>query len=175
MPDFLIIMELIEIGIVLKPQGIKGELKIQPKTDDLKRFKALKYLIVNGEERKVLTSRVDGSAAYLLLDGIFTRNQAEQYRNLSVFVKRSDALKLPPDRYFIDDVIGCMVCGEKQDYGNVVEIMKNKIDRDVYVIQKDGKRVMIPAIKSLIKEFDLDNKKIIIDDKIFNEVAVDEV
>ena len=68
-----------------------------------------------------------------------------------------------------------MVCGEKQDYGNVVEIMKNKIDRDVYVIQKDGKRVMIPAIKSLIKEFDLDNKKIIIDDKIFNEVAVDEV
>lgn len=167
-------MDLIEIGVILKPQGIKGEIKIQPKTDDISRFEKLSYVILNGEKRNVLKTRTTDRAAFLLIEGISDRNEAEKFRNKSVFILRKDAVK-GVDRYFIDDMIGCSVYGKDAFYGKVVEIMKNKLNRDVYVVEKNGKRVLFPFIDSLVLFVDIENKIVKVDDKVFSEVSVNEV
>ena len=167
-------MNLIEIGIILKPQGIKGEIKIQPKTDDISRFNKLSYIILDGAEKKVIKVRTIDRAAFLLIEGISDRNEAEKLRGKSIFVYRKDSVK-SSDRYFIDDVVGCSVLGENCCYGKVIEIMKNKLNRDVYVIENNGKKILFPFISSLVVSVDIENKIIKVDDNIFKEVSVNEV
>ena len=64
---------LLRVGYILKPQGIRGELKIQPLTDDVRRFEGLKevYLeTVNGcEPRKLTVNRIEEQAVYAYLEG----------------------------------------------------------------------------------------------------------
>ena len=50
--------QLLKIGIIVKPQGIKGEVKVQALTDDITRFKRLKEVIIDGEPRKVLSAKL---------------------------------------------------------------------------------------------------------------------
>ena len=58
------------VGLIVKPQGIRGELKVKPYTDDAEVFRALKSVYIDGIEYRVLNVRTGGGAAYLGLRGV---------------------------------------------------------------------------------------------------------
>lgn len=162
----------IVIGEILKPQGIKGELKIKPITDDANRFEDLKEVYIEGEIKKVVAVRVAPDFVYLALGGIADRNTAELYRGKSLEVDRENAVELQEGRYFIVDVLGSELCDNNGvDIGIVTDI--RQAARDIYTVKTtDGKVMMFPLLKELLIELDVKNKKITVDGKRLKEVAV---
>ena len=143
------------IGEVLKPQGIRGEVKVRPITCDPERFYDLEqvFLEKNGryEPVKVLSARVDKSGAYLLLEGVADRNEAEKMRGTLLYVDREHAVQLPEDAEFICDLIGCQaVDTEGRIWGELKDVLQPG-GCDVYVFRReDGRELMIPALKKVV-------------------------
>ena len=162
------------IGKIVKAQGIKGEVKILPITDDVLRFNKLKKAIVGENRMTVESARVSGDCAYVKFHGVDTRNDAELLVNQYVSVEREDAVKLPENTWFIADLLGSRVFVEDKEIGTLTDVLQNaKVD--VYVVGDGKKEVMFPALKTLIKSVDVENKRIVLSRERFGEVAVEQV
>lgn len=167
-------MDHYRIAQILKPHGIKGEVKVLPLTDDVSRFKRLKeaYLEKNGQYVPVF---VDGSknvsgAVVLHIEGVDTPEAAEKLRGDYIAVDKAHAVKLPEGTYFVTDIIGCSV--ESTDgakLGKVTDVLETNAN-DVYVIEGD-KKLMVPALKKLLNKVDVDEKIIILNADVLSEVG----
>lgn len=161
--------DLIKIGIIVKPQGIKGEVKVFPLTDDISRFKLLNEVIISGQNFKVNCAKIAGNMVILSLSGIFDRNVAEEFRNKEIFVKRKDAVRLPENSFFIDDVLGCDFFDDEENYyGKVVDVMQAKTD--VWTVSGARGIIRFPFLKDLEPRVDLFARKIVVKAKRFKEV-----
>lgn len=166
-------MDRLIIAEVLKPQGIRGELKIKTYTDAPEDVKAFGTVYINDTAYKILSFRVgaDG-AAYVGLRGVPDRNAAELLRGKKLEGDRADAPELNEGQYYIVDILGLSCETEEGEVLGVVTEVKN-LASDVYTIEKAGKKLLFPAVKGVVKKVDLSNKKLIVDKKIFDEICVD--
>lgn len=160
------------IGEVLKPQGIRGELKIKTFTDFPEDVKAFKTVYIDDTPYKILSFRVgtDG-AAYMGLRGIPDRNAAELFRGKKVEGEREDAPPLEEGQYYIVDIIGLSCETEEGEFLGVVKDVTN-LSSDVYTLEKNGKNILFPAVKGVVVKVDLTEKKLVVNKTIFEEVAV---
>ncbi|NLK17612.1 MAG: 16S rRNA processing protein RimM [Clostridiales bacterium] len=164
--------EKIVIGEILKPQGIRGELKVLPITEDIERFHILKEVYVGSEpkKRRVRGCRTLSGFAYLYLDGVLTRNDAEKLRGQLLSVDRKDAIPLKENEYFIADIIGCDIFDEEGVFlGTVKNVLKSGA-ADIFEAERDGKGFMFPFIEGIAEVF-VEAKKITVDSKRFKEVV----
>ena len=164
--------EFLKIGVIVKPQGVRGELKVQPLTDDIRRFIDLKQVIIDGKIVKVLSSRLGAREVFITLSGVSDRNVAETMRNKFLCVNREDAVKLPENTYFISDIIGCKLTFEgKEPFAEVVDVTEAKTD---YFTAKltNGEIIRFPFLKDILVKVDIENSLIILNEKRFNEVCV---
>ena len=159
--------EYFEIGQIVNTFGIKGFVKVKPFTDDLERFEELEsiYIVKNKELKEFNIEQIKYHKNLVLIKfkGIDDINMAEKYKNCYIKIKRENARKLPQNTYFIADLIGIKVYDENGNFlGRVDDIYNNKI-HDIYVIKDDlGKQILLPSIKEVIKQVDIDNDKIIV-------------
>ena len=163
------------IAQIVKPQGIRGELKVLSMTDTPEDLKAFNRVYIGGNCYKLLKVRPQGgNCAFITVSGIADRNAAETLRGLTVEVSRADAPALPEDTYYIADVIGCTVKDEDGAIiGTVEEVTPARTD--VYeVIKPDGKKVTFPAVKGLISDIDLNERTITVSRARFGEVALED-
>jgi 16S rRNA processing protein RimM len=163
----------LEIGEVLKPQGIRGELKVKTFTDAPEDVKKFGTVYIDGVAYKILSFRVgpDG-AAYMGLRGIPDRNAAELFRGKKLEGDREDAPELEEGRFYIVDVIGLSCESEDGEFlGTVTDI--SNLSSDIYTIEKAGKKILFPAVKGVVKKVDIQNKKLIVDKSVFEQIAVD--
>lgn len=160
------------IAEVLKPQGIRGELKIKTFTDFPEDVKAFKTVYIDDTPYKILSFRVgtDG-AAYVGLRGVPDRNAAELLRGKKLEGERDDAPPLEEGQYYIVDILGLSCETEEGEIlGEVKDVAL--LASDIYTIEKAGKRILFPAVKGVVKRVDFENKKLIVDKRIFDEIAV---
>lgn len=165
-------MERLVIAEVLKPQGIRGELKIKTFTDTPEDVKAFGTVYIDEKPYKILSFRVgNDGAAYVGLRGVMDRNAAELFRGKLLRGDREDGPPLEEGQYYIVDIIG-LTC--ETESGEVLGIVKDisKLSSDVYTLEKDGKSILFPAVKGVVKKVDLANGKVIVDEAIFREIAV---
>ena len=165
-------MDRLIIAEVLKPQGIRGELKIKTFTDFPQDVKAFKTVYIDDTPYKILSFRVgnDGSA-FIGLRGIPDRNSAELFRGKKLEGERADAPDLAEGQYYIVDILGLSCETEDGEILGVVTDISN-LSSDIYTIEKAGKKILFPAVKGVVVRVDLDAKKLIVDKKIFDEIAV---
>ena len=159
------------IGEVLKPQGIRGEIKVKPFTDSPEDFRKISRVFLGGTEYKILSVRSDGSAVYLGLRGIADRNAAELLRGKEVIIPRDEAPELPEGRYYIADLLGSEIITES---GKVLGTLTNirSAATDVYTLTQGEKEILFPAVDDLIISIDTESQKITVSEKRFLEVAV---
>lgn len=168
-------MDHFRIAQILRPHGIRGEVKVFPLTDELSRFKKLReaYLERGGQYEAVI---VDGSknaagAVVLHIEGVNTPEEAEKLRGLYICVDRDHAVKLPEGVYFVADMIGCLVTStEGQELGRLTDVLETNAN-DVYVIE-GKRRLMVPALKKLLNTVDIGNKRIVLDAGVLSEVGL---
>ena len=157
--------EYFEIGQIVNTSGLKGEIKIKPFTDDITKFNNFKtiYVSIKKElkEFQIEKVRFSKNMVFLKLKGIDTIEEAENYRNLYLKVKRNKDEKLEEGTYYIVDILGCKVyTDEQKELGEVVDVFSTG-SNDVYVVKDElGKQVLLPAIKDVIKNVDIENKAI---------------
>ena len=163
------------IATIVKPQGIRGEVKVLTMTDEPADLKAFDRVYVGGNAYKILKVRPQsGNCAFITLSGIADRNAAETLRGMEIRVARDDAPALPDDTFYIADVIGCTVAGDNGEiYGEVESITPARTD--IYEVRKpDGKIMTFPAVEGLILEIDTAARKVVVSSARMAEVALDE-
>lgn len=151
----------LSVGQISKPHGIKGEVKVIPLTDDIKRFRKLKKVYIDGNEKTIVWCKMQVDRVILKIEGIDTIEAAEILRNKYIQVKREEAVRLPKDSYFVTDLVSCTVYDTLENkIGKIYDVIKTG-SNDVYWI-KDEKEVLIPALKDIVLEVDIDSHRIVI-------------
>ncbi len=161
----------IRIGLIVKPQGIRGEVKIQPLTDDINRFKNLKEVIIDGKNYRVTSAVIGGGTVFLSLFGVSDRNTAETFRGKYLNVTRENAIPLEEGRYFIVDIVGCNVfTDDGNEIGAVIDVFSSRTD--VFTVKcVDGRTLRFPFLKDLVLSVDVFEKKIVVSSKRLSEVS----
>lgn len=152
---------MLRVGVITSAHGIKGEVKVFPTTDDAKRFKELKKVILDtGKEyipMEIEHVKFFKNMVILKFKGYDNINEIEKYKSKDLLITRDQAVDLEPDEYFITDLIGLAVVS---DQGAELGILKDVLEtgaNDVYVVaMKDGKELMLPAIGDCILNVDLE-------------------
>lgn len=159
------------IGTVLKPQGIRGEVKVKPYTDSPEVFRQIEKVLIDEKEYKIFSFRTDGTAVYLGLGGIADRNAAESLRGKNLLLDRKDAPDSGEGSYYIVDLIGCTVLTDTgKELGTLTSIVPAATD--VYTVTKGEKSVLFPAVADLFEKISPEEGVIVVKEERFNQVAV---
>lgn len=154
--------DLLHVGIITSTHGVRGEVKVYPTTDDPRRFRRLKEVVLDTGKEK-MNLEIEGVKFFkqfviLKFKGLDNINDIEKYRQKSLYVTRKNAVRLQRDEYFIADLIGLKVQDEDgKELGTVKDVIETGAN-DVYEVEMaDGKSLLLPAIKQCILNVDVEN------------------
>ncbi|MEA1939520.1 MAG: ribosome maturation factor RimM [Candidatus Caldatribacteriota bacterium] len=156
----------VTIGEIISKHGNKGEVKVSSLTDKIERFKKLKNIYIgrNLKLLEIIEVKIIKNNVILKLEGIDDINGAENLVGSFIKIEKDNVIKLSKDSYFLYDIIGLDVYFEETKYLGRVENIISTGSNDVYIVKsKNGKEILIPAIKEIIKNIDLEKKRIDID------------
>jgi 16S rRNA processing protein RimM len=159
------------IAKIVKPRGLKGEVKTETYSDDPKRFSVLKKVRIDADFYSVQSISVSDGFAYFKLEGVESVEQAEALRGKYIIAKRDDLPSLPDGRYYIADLKGMDVYVGGEKIGELQDVAQYG-SADVYVIKGEKCSLSVPLIKGLLKNVDLKGGIIELDDRLFDRVAV---
>jgi 16S rRNA processing protein RimM len=152
---------LLEIGIISRPHGITGEVKVQTSPEYLTALEGVRrvYLDESPEARRIESYRIHQGAILLKLQGVSTRNDAEDMRGVHVSIRTHELPRLAEGEYYSHELVGLRVVDEtEQTVGEIREVLATG-SNDVYIVAlPDGKELLLPAIESVIRKVDLDTR-----------------
>lgn len=146
--------EWLDCGEIVNTHGIHGEVRIVPWADSpdfLCRFSAL---YVDGEAKRVLSSRVHKGSVIAKLEGVDTVEQAMSLKGKTVQIRRADA-KLPEGTFFLADIIGLDVVDEAGEKLGILQEVLSPSRQQVYVVAGE-REIMIPAVPEFILETNIE-------------------
>ena len=110
-------MQKFYIGKIVKPQGVKGELKLATSIDNNDMLKNITTVFVgeNGEECEVVKIVYRLGFIYLTIKNCTDRNMAELYRNKKVYAQKQQ-IQTKQNEFLVEDLIGLDVYDENGDY-----------------------------------------------------------
>lgn len=155
--------DLFKVGVITTAHGVHGEVKVFPTTDDVKRFKKAKSLLLdNGKEIKevnIQSVKFFKQFVILKIEGFDTMNDALTLKNAELLVTRENAVKCGKDEYFIADLYSINVYDENDNKVGIISNVFQTGANDVYEVEKEDKTTfLIPAIKECILDVDIENK-----------------
>ena len=164
------------LGEIVKPQGIRGEVKLRHYTDDPARFDELDtlYREENGAYTPlaVTGSRAQGDDVFLTFEGVEDRNAAEALRGARLYVDRAHARELDEGEVFIADLLGAKAIDAQGREVGTLKDVTHAGGADVFVFDTPYGEMMMPALKAVIREMDPESGRIVLDREKLREVAV---
>lgn len=151
----------LEVGRIVSTHGLNGDVKVEPWCDNCKFLCEFKYLYFENydfKKIKILSAKVHKNSVLMKIDGVNSIEQAELLRGKVLFMNRED-IDLPKGKFFIQDILNLRVFDVNTNlyYGKVTDVIKTGAN-DVYQItNEDNKNYLIPAIKDVICEVNVDN------------------
>jgi len=159
--------EFIIIGKVVSTQGNKGEVNVLPLTDSIDRFKVISTVFLRNKNSQTILSiekiRIKKDMVILKLKDIENIEEAKTIVGSFLEVERKNAVKLSKDTYFIFEIIGLEVYTENNVFLGKVESVISTGSNDIYIVKdKNEKELFIPAIREVVKNINLEKKRITI-------------
>ena len=168
--------EYLLIGAVLRPQGVKGQVKVRPDTDDPERFLDLNQVFLKQSDGYTAAPVADVSVrddgVYLRLQNAQTRDEAEKQRGWMLYIDREHARPLAENETFICDLIGCKAVDTQGHEIGVVQDVLQPGGNDVYVIKTPKGEMLLPALKHVVPVIDVKKGIMTVDEARLPEVAV---
>jgi 16S rRNA processing protein RimM len=161
---------LFTVGVILKPHGLRGEVKVYPRTDypETRFAKRSKLLLQNPEGGPTRSVEVESGRKqqnlYIVKFAQFsTVEEVEHLRGWELKVRENDLIPLPEGTYYIHQLVGCTVITDQgETLGELVEVLQPGAN-DVYVVKgADHKQILLPAIPDCILQVDVDKKVILV-------------
>lgn len=167
--------DMLRVGVISSTHGIKGEVKVFPTTDDVKRFDCLKKIFLNYEskgmrggikreciELEISSVKYFKQFVILKFKGIDNINDVEQYKGMELYVKREDAIPLEEGEYYIADLIGLTVINDEDaEIGQITDVLQTGAN-DVYIVKGNeafnNKEILLPAIRQCVLFVDIEKR-----------------
>ena len=160
--------DFISVGKILNFHGIKGDVKVGYTQGNEEILLSLKILYVkDGNDflpLNISAVRFHKKVALIKFKEINSINDVEKVKGLNLYTLRSEFKeKLDKDEFLISDLEGAKVYNQFDDYVGIVEAVgENKANNLLSVKDNNGKSHLIPFVKAIVPEIDLENKKILI-------------
>jgi 16S rRNA processing protein RimM len=145
------------IATVLRPHGVRGELKVRLETDFPERFALLDRVYLGPEYLPFELQSFRNSPKYglLKLKGLDNRTAAEALRGMDVQIPIAEAMPLGPNEYYEHEIVGLEVWTDEGHKLGVIEEVLLTGSNAVYVtIGADGE-VLVPSLPDVVLEVDL--------------------
>ena len=155
----------LEIGQIVNTFGIKGMVKVKPFTDDIKRFDKLETIYIEQQkvkkEYQIEEVKYHKNMVLIKFKGIDTIEKAEELRQSYILIDREKEEPLKEGVYYIVDLIGLEVYTDEGKLLGKVDDIFNTGSNDVYVVKDElGKEILLPGIPEVLKNIDIEGKKI---------------
>lgn len=155
------------IGQLVGVHGVRGEVKIAPLTDDVRRFASLKDAFLLDADEKLVrdvylqSSRQADTLMICKFKSLDDRDDAKQLSGHFLAVLREDAVSLEAGRFFIADLIGMEVVDSQRGFiGHIKDIIQQGVGADVIVVKRRGKmELLFPYLNAIVSHVDVDNKR----------------
>ncbi|MBI1878550.1 MAG: 16S rRNA processing protein RimM [Chloroflexi bacterium] len=154
------------IGRIVKAHGLRGEVSITVLTEFPERFETTEWVYL-GNEFEATAYRVESYRWHrqnilLTLAGVTDRTQAEMLRGQFVQVPLEEAVPLPEGSYYLYQLIGLEVKSIAGEFLGVIRDIVETGANDVYVVEKDGQQILLPAIPDVVKTVDIANGAMVV-------------
>lgn len=159
------VKQFLEAGRIVGTHGVRGEMRVEPWCDSAEFLKKVKHLYFD-EGRKdagLLSSRVHKSQLLIRLQGVESATEADLYRGRVLYLDRKD-VRLPKNRFFIDDLIGLTVQDDSTGavYGEVREVFETGANNVYRIVNAQGEEFLFPAVDSMIAKTDIEAGKLFV-------------
>ncbi len=149
------------IARIVAVYGRDGFLRLNSFSDFPDRFKKLKTVSVefyaSFKQLKVEKVKYEGQDILMKFEKFDTDKDVEVLVGKDVYIPESEIVNLPANTYFIHDLIGSRVIFKGVELGTIEDVMVLPAN-DVYVIRKEGKEVLVPAVSEFIESFSAEEK-----------------
>ena len=160
----------IEMGQIVAPSGIRGEVKINPycKVTDFAGYAP--FYDENGHTLKVLVKRIFKNQVIALINDVRTRNDAENLRGMKLFIERKSLPALGEREYYVCDLIGMQVLQNNTLVGTVIDVPNYGASDILQIKKSDGSELMLAMCPATILNVNLDNRQIMVNIPVETEV-----
>lgn len=159
--------ELVIIGRITRPREVRGEVWVLPMTDIADRFLNLKSVFLisprKTERKKIVRARYINGAPVIHLDGITSREEAAKLTDYELAIPKDEVAKLPENRFYEFDLIGCAVFDGETEIGKVTNVEQYPANDVLYIEATDGKTYSLALVESFVKKIETENRRIEID------------
>lgn len=163
----------LEIAKVLKPQGIKGEIKVECYTSNLDFLRSLKKFSIDGAIYNILSIRIQNKFAYIKTQEINSMNEAETLRGKILIVpKPEDENNSDLFEFFIEDLEDCRIEDENGNLIGFIDSVEKYGSADIINVKLGGATRSFPFLKGVFKTVDTKNKVIVVFKQKLDEVLV---
>lgn len=157
------------VGRILRPHGIRGELRVGVLTDYPERLGQHAYFYLASPDLPEIARRYPveklrrhKKVLLLKLGGCDDRNAAEELRGQLVQIPIEEAVSLEEGEYYYFQLIGVRVEAESgESLGQVVDVLETGAN-DVYVVRGPQGEVLLPAVKDVVLKLDLEAKQMVV-------------
>lgn len=145
------------IGKIGAAHGVRGDMKVYPLTDFPDRFNIIKKAYVDDQLIEIVSTRYQNNFVVMKVKGINSREEVARFTNKLLKIDRSDVPPLAEGEYYSFDIIGLQVINQDDEIlGEITEILKTG-SNDVYITKaKDGRQILLPALKKVVTEINLE-------------------
>jgi 16S rRNA processing protein RimM len=159
--------DLVTIGRITAPHGLRGEVRVHPETDFPDRFAQVRtaFVVQGGRATPVVVSgsRPHGAAILVTLEGVADVDAARRLRGAAIAVPRGATVPLGPDTYYVHDLLGMRVeSTDGRALGVIDEIMRGPA-HDVYVVRGGAGEVLVPAVREMVRRVDAAARCVVVD------------
>ena len=159
-------MELITIGEITRHQGNKGEVRVKPLTDFPERFEELDIIkLSKGRvEKEVEIEKIRYHKGFVILKfvDIDDIGAAIEHKGFEIKIPKAQRFELEEDVYYMEDLIGLDVYQAEDYLGELTAIMETGAN-DVYVVENDQDKLLLPALKDVVLEVDFEANKMMVE------------
>jgi 16S rRNA processing protein RimM len=158
------------VGKIVNTHGVKGEVRVLSTTDfPEERYQVGNILYLFQDEKsvpievKIKTHRFHKTFDLLSFEGFGSINDVEKYKNHVIKVPENQLSDLDEGEYYFHEIIGCLVVTDEGDeLGPITEILETGAN-DVWIVKRKNKKdALIPFIDDVVKEIDVEEKRIVI-------------
>lgn len=159
---------MVNIGEILGAHGINGEVRVYPLTEHPDRYRQLEAVTVRrGREQRILNicgARQQKNIFILRFAQVKTRDQAEQLRGWLLTVDYDQVIPLPAGRFYDFQLVGMVVFDVRNNspLGQIAEVLHLPANAVYRVSSPEGKEYLIPALRQVVREVDVKEKKMYI-------------
>ena len=150
---------MISIGVVSKPHGIKGEVRVHPFQDCSDIFRTGRKIVLNLDgietEAEIIQLRSHSGVFIVKFNGVDDRNGAESLRGAECLIKEDDIPEREDGSFYAFQLIGLEAQNLDGRYIGIINDVLESPGQRLIVIDADGREVLIPEVPEFVKELDL--------------------